>query len=234
MVWIAGADGCPKGWFRAARSTATGELRFNLVATAAELLAVDLRPAILAIDIPIGLPDSGSRICDTLARRFLGRPRASSVFPAPIRPALHAATRLEASEITEAADGRGVAAQSYGIYRKVREVDELLQSDPPVRDIVHEVHPEISFAVWAGGAIKESKKSKAGFLKRQDLAGSWLGADILKHARGNRPKQDLADDDILDAIAILRTAERIADGTAVSLPGKPPVDATGLPMRIVY
>ena len=31
MVWVAGADGCKKGWFRVSRETVTKELRFHLV-----------------------------------------------------------------------------------------------------------------------------------------------------------------------------------------------------------
>ena len=40
--------------------------------------------------------------------------------------------------------------------------------------------------------------------------------------------------DILDAFAALWTAERIAAGRARTLPEQPPMDDTGLPMRIVY
>jgi predicted RNase H-like nuclease len=41
----------------------------------------------VVIDILIGLPDRGSRACDVEARALLGKPRSSSVFPAPIRRA---------------------------------------------------------------------------------------------------------------------------------------------------
>jgi len=49
--------------------------------------------ALAAIDIPVGLPDTGSREADSVARKFIG-PRASSVFPCPIRLALEATTGL--------------------------------------------------------------------------------------------------------------------------------------------
>jgi len=52
--------------------------------------------AVLAIDIPIGLLD-GPRACDKAARKLLGQPRGSSVFPALSRPALGAQTYPEAS-----------------------------------------------------------------------------------------------------------------------------------------
>ena len=78
------------------------------------------------------------------------------------------------------------------------------------------------------------KKSPEGRAQRLALAEGWLGAGLLAGARGHHPKARLADDDILDAMATLWTAKRIADGTARSLPEDPPLDATGLPMRIVY
>jgi predicted RNase H-like nuclease len=66
------------------------------------------------------------------------------------------------------------------------------------------------------------------------LAEEWLGADILTRARGSYLKKHLADDDVLDAIAGLWTAHRIAAGTAKTLPDRAPRDSTGLPMEIVY
>ena len=45
---------------------------------------------------------------------------------------------------------------------------------------------------------------------------------------------DVADDDVLDAIACLWTALRIAEGIAETLPENPPKDPEGLPMQIVY
>lgn len=235
MTWIAGADGCRKGWFRVSLELATFAVRFDLVETARDLLARVPRPTVLGIDIPIGLSDAGPRECDRLARKLLGRPRASSVFPAPIRPALAASSRLEASAVTKAADGRGIAAQAWGIYAKVREVDEWMRADADAREIVHEVHPEVSFAAWSGtGPIAASKKSAEGRAIRLALAEAWLGPGVLDRARGDHLKKDLADDDILDAIATLWTAARIASGNAVPLPADPPTDAAGLPMRIVY
>lgn len=57
-------------------------------------------PALVAavIDVPIGLPEAGPRTCDLEARRLLRAPRASSVFPAPLRSMLSAHDQHEASE----------------------------------------------------------------------------------------------------------------------------------------
>ena len=68
------------------------------------------------------------------------------------------------------------------------------------------------------------------------LAGTARSLDVRpsEETRGETRKKDLADDDILDAIATLWTAHRIEAGTSESLPTSPPHDATGLPMRIVF
>jgi predicted RNase H-like nuclease len=84
---VGGVDGCPGGWIVAAEDPAGA--RLQLIREATGLLELDLD--LIAIDIPIGVPEvyeEGGRRCDRQARRLLGRPRASSVFSAPPRPAL--------------------------------------------------------------------------------------------------------------------------------------------------
>lgn len=234
MTWVAGVDGCRAGWFRVCRNARNGALRFDLLESVAAISETDPWPGIVAIDMPIGLPEAGPRQCDQEARRCLG-PRRASVFPSPIRPALAGQTRAEADAITRRIDGRGVAAQSFGIYAKVAEVDAHLQSARAPRATFYEVHPELSFQTWQGGQpMVESKKTEGGQRARLDLVEAWLGADLLGRARGGHPKTHLADDDVLDAVATLWTAHRIASGAAQTLPDSPPMDETGLPMRIVF
>ena len=234
MVWVAGVDGCRGGWFRVARQTETGDLRFDLIAGAAHFLVTEPKPSIVAVDIPIGLPKAGSRECDLHARKLLG-PRRNSVFPAPIRPAMKAATREEAACITFEQDGRRVSAQAWGIYPKIREMDDFLQAHAAAREQVFEVHPEVCFWAWAGKKPMEfGKKKSAGKEERRLLAEAWLGQGIVEFARGEHLKKVLSDDDILDAIAALWTAHRIETGEAQVLPDAPPKDLTGISMQIVY
>lgn len=234
MTWLAGVDGCPKGWFRICRDRVSGELAFDVVETPEELLIREPRPALVALDIPIGLPATGSRECDIEARALLG-PRRSSVFPAPLRPALRAASREEASEITAHIHGKRVSVQAWAIHPKIRAVDRWLASDPLARRAVREVHPEVSFLGWNGGRpMRWSKKARDGRAERCALAASWLDEDALRRARGEYLRKDVASDDILDAIAALWTAHRIAEGAARTLPASPPRDETDLPMQIVF
>jgi len=189
----------------------------------------------LALDIPIGLTNSGPRECDKLARRLLGHPRRSSVFPAPIRPALEAQNRKQADEITRSIDGRGVGAQAFGLYARIREVDEIMRSDAQARGRIYEVHPELCFMAWNGGKpIKESKKSHLGMSIRLELIQSHFGKEVMKFIREVRQPSVVADDDIYDAFAALWTAERIQSGIAQVVPNPPGIDARGIQMGMWY
>jgi predicted RNase H-like nuclease len=235
MAWLAGVDGCRRGWFRVCRCTETGSLAYHVLETAAELSCAPPHPSFIALDIPIGLTDAGRRACDDAARKLLGWPRRNSVFPAPIRPALNAATRVEAAEITCERDGRRVSAQGWALFAKIREVDGWLRSSDDDRARVREVHPEVCFWTMRDGrAMKESKKSRGGRAVRREIIENWLGRGVLAAARNGHLKKDVADDDILDAFAALWTAQRIHAGEATTLPEDPPRDSVGLTMEIVY
>ena len=54
--------------------------------TMIEVLDRVKQAAIIAVDVPIGLPDSGARGCALEARQILRKPRSASVFPAPVLP----------------------------------------------------------------------------------------------------------------------------------------------------
>jgi predicted RNase H-like nuclease len=157
------------------------------------------------------------------------------VFPVPVRPAMGAATRERASRVTCRVDGRRVGAQTWAIWHRIRELDDALARDGSARKRLREAHPEVSFWAWNGRKpMQHNKKSRAGRCERLALATGWLGEASLRQARAGHTKADLADDDILDALACLWTAHRIHDGGAETLPASPPRDATGLPMEIVF
>ncbi|MEM7227192.1 MAG: DUF429 domain-containing protein [Planctomycetota bacterium] len=230
-----GIDACRGGWLVAHMPSDKRIVHVRVIAHMNAFERTGASPAHVAIDIPIGLPDAGRRACDVAARAALGHPRGTSVFPAPIRESLRATSREDASDITRAIDGRGVGAQAWNIVAKVREVDELLQSDPMLRSVLHEVHPELSFmAMNDGTAVLASKKTPEGIAARRELLGCAFGRDHFATSRVCIPRRDAADDDILDALAALWTAQRISRATSVALPDEPELDATGLPMQIVY
>jgi predicted RNase H-like nuclease len=241
MMWIVGVDGCKRGWVAVWKRLNTHRLHLSIHDSASGFIEGKLPIAVVAIDIPIGLSEKGPRECDKIARALLGWPRQSSVFSPPIRAALQGKSREEASEITQAADGRRVAAQAWAIYRKVAEVDNLLRQNPRLQDRMHEVHPEVSFLAMNGGcALVAGKRTDEGRAQRKELIARWIGMGavdaLFQTARSemNLTKRDVADDDLLDAAAALWTAERIHRRASRTLPPNPPLDAVGLRMEIVF
>jgi predicted RNase H-like nuclease len=229
-MMLAGVDGCRGGWVCV---LAVGpSFTAFVVPSVAELLARVVQPAVVAIDIPIGLPDKGSRDCDVRARSLLGQPRGSSVFPAPVRTALAGATFEEASRLHEAADGRRMTRQAFGTLPKVREVDDLMSKDPSRQEVVYEVHPEVSFAVWNGDQPMRHRKSKpVGRAEREALIDQyWPG--LRDSLRRQLVSFEYKPDDLNDALAALWTAERIKQGIARRLPEEPDRDRFLLSMQM--
>jgi predicted RNase H-like nuclease len=178
MPIIAGADGCRHGWICVAKETATGTITSRLYPDARSLIFQIPTPDILMIDIPIGLSDRDGRQCDAMARALLGN-RHVCVFSAPIRPALQAATRQQASLLTHPINGHHVGCQAWAIVPKVREVDLVLSANTQLQNRVFEVHPEVSFSEWNGGVpLQARKKSQLGRVNRQALIGMQLFATV--------------------------------------------------------
>ena len=233
---LLGIDGCKAGWIVVGSDGALGTLSFDVTGDLGGLLAAHRDgDTIAVIDVPIGLPADGPRTCDSMARAFLGAPRNNSVFSAPCRAALHAASYEEACDLNFAARGKKVSRQLFGILPKIREVDGLMT--PEVQSWLREAHPEVSFAALAGRGrgLDHAKKATAGRAERLALlAGHAPAFDPRKERDRLGGPRVVADDDIIDAVACLVTARRIATGVALVLPtGKVPTDSRGLRMEIV-
>jgi len=207
---VVGVDACKTGWIAVV-------LRGDARAEAHHLPTIDSLPsvvddaAVIAIDIPIGLPSSGYRTADLDGKRFLQRKHAS-LFLVPPRVVLQAPTHVEANALSVEITGRGISRQSYGLRAKIFEVEAWLRTAPCD---VYEVHPEISFAVLLGTPCTASKKTWAGMIERQD-ALTRAGIE-LRHIAGPAARQ-AAVDDMLDAAAAAWTAQRILDGEARTFP----------------
>jgi predicted RNase H-like nuclease len=84
----------------------------RVAATLATLMETVPRRSPIGVDISIGLPESGARLCELEAHQRLGRPRMSSVFPLPPPACLAARDYEEACAILVIWDGRmAVGAQ---------------------------------------------------------------------------------------------------------------------------
>jgi predicted RNase H-like nuclease len=231
--YCVGVDGAKRGWIGVWRHPAG--LEFNVYSSAGELAAVHRRAQVIAVDIPIGLSDLGPRAPDVLARTFVGGKRASSIFSAPVRGILDAESQPEASRRHREIDGRGFGAQAFAILSKIREWDSLLQADPLARRQVHEIHPEVSFAVLNGNhGLADGKKSAAGAEARQRLLSAAFQAAEIEALLAAVPRRLAARDDVLDALAALWSAERIQRGASGSLPSPVTFDSCAIPTAIHY
>jgi predicted RNase H-like nuclease len=238
-VWLAGVDGCTGGWLAAFMQTRGNEVRLRMMPHFADVLAAPERPAVIAVDMPIGLPERvglGGRAAENCVRPLLGA-RQSSVFSVPSRAAIYAGDYREACSIAQATSEppRKVSKQLFNIAPKIREVDETLRATPDAANRGFEVHPELAFWRLNGGrALHEPKKVKSRpyepglILRRNLLIAAGLPADIAHSA----PPKGAAADDLLDALACLAIARRIHAGLAEPFPSPPPRDAHGLVMAI--
>jgi len=221
-VRVLGVDGCRGGWL-AAELSDDDQVAWTWTADIAELLRQPVD--VVAIDIPIGLPEAGTRACDVQARVALGR-RGVTVFPAPVRPVLDCTTYAEARAVLAAAGGRSMSAQAFGIVAAVRQVDVHISRNDEAR--VVEAHPELAFALM-GGTPLPGKRTAEGMAMRSQLIGAWL-ADTT--AVINEAPSRARPDDVLDALACAWAARRWRAGTACVF-GDGTRDGRGLLMRIV-
>ncbi len=236
LLYVAGVDGCRAGWLVAlvrvqAQRLQTPQLilcpRFD------EVLRLRPTPAVMAVDIPIGLlttPQPGGRVCDRQARSLLQR-RASSVFSPPIRCLLHA-THYDQVR------ARGMSRQAFGILPKIREVDQLMT--PARQHTVFEAHPELAFTSLTGAPMPANKRTPAGREARLHALTRAPGPQfpnlrqVVAQTLASFRRTQAASDDLLDACVLAWTAQRIATGDANHVPAVPPVDARGLRMEIWY
>jgi len=223
---VLGVDACRAGW--AGVVLIDGAVTVHVARTIVGLVAEveeSGRLAVIGVDIPIGLPDTGRRQADVLAYKLVG-PRRSSVFITPVRAALEAASHPAAVEVNKELAGEGVSAQVYGLRSKIFEVDAWVRH---AQQPVVEVHPEVSFATLAGAPLPDSKRTWAGVQQRRRLladAGLRLADDIGDAGR------HAAVDDVLDAAAAAWSAARVARGLATPLPNPPVKHSDGWPVAI--
>ena len=227
-VPVLGVDACPGGWVGVMVDT-SGRASVFVDATISGLVALvrETNPvAVVAIDIPIGLPDSSGRLADAEARRELVG-KSSSVFSTPTRAALEAESYAAARAANLAATGgrTSVSAQAYALREKVLQVDAWVRSRPGVTVI--EVHPEVSFARMAGTPVLARKKDTDGVAARREaLAAHGIIAPPWFRGAG------FGEDDLLDACAAAWSAVRHSLGVSESFPSTPEVFSDGIPAAI--
>lgn len=249
-VALAGVDGCKAGWVAAVRRSGSVD---EIVVVDRFAALVDALPddAVIAVDMPIGLPDvtrRGGRGPEMAVRPLLGQ-RQSSVFSIPSRAAVYAEpagfstldawyeAHRRASAVARATSDppRAISIQAFGIFSKIREIDSLLRDRPELRGRIRESHPEVAF--WQLNemcAMSLPKKVKGRvFAPGMEERRSLLARCSLERELLDRPSpRGAGDDDVLDACAMLLVAARIGRGEARPYPDPPLVDGHGIPIAI--
>jgi predicted RNase H-like nuclease len=238
-IWLAGIDGCPVGWIVAFARADLSEVRVRLMPRFTDVPAAPEAPAVIAIDIPVGLPERagyGGRTAENAVRPLLGA-RQSSVFSVPSRAAIAAHDYRDACRIALATSEppRKVSKQLFMLSPKIREIDAALRADATLSERVFEVHPELAFWRLNGDvALSEPKKVKSRpyepglALRRRLLIKAGLPAAAVDAA----PPKGAGLDDLIDALACVAIAQRIFNAVAQPFPNPPERDAFGLTMAI--
>ena len=223
---VLGVDACKAGWVGIALGEPEAQAYVAADIESLVRLAEQHGPlAVVAIDIPIGLPDAGRREADSLARLRIGS-RWSSVFMTPVRRALEAPDHPTASNINRELAGEGISVQAFGLKVKLFDVELFARRGSHV---VIEVHPEVSFAQMAGHSLTSRKSTWAGAERRRELLqqhGIALSGDL------GLAGWNAGVDDVLDAGAAAWSARRFAAGEAISLPDPPEQFSDGWPAAI--
>lgn len=235
-AFVVGADGCKNGAWAAFRLFDDGRVEADWFADTTALWAACRDARLILLDVPIGLADDGPRACDQAARRFIA-PRSSSVFPAPNRWWLNCPDLASADAEKKRRTGanKKVVRQTFAILPRIREVDDLLRSDALARERIRECHPEVCFRGLADGPLQHPKRHAEGVeLRRRILARFVPELDrVLQDASIVFEGRSVADDDVLDALVSAVCAAG-PESERRTLPEKPPRDACGLPMEMVY
>ena len=226
---LAGVEPCAGGWL-----VAPGNLQgVNLAPQPAFVLAsmaevLDYKPAftVMALHSPVGFTDKPGeqRSCDEAARHLLG-PRGTAVVPAPSRALLGAKTFDQARAVEP-----GIDAVRWRALAKMAEAAGQVQSWN--QRTVWEVHPELAFCQMNGGQpVAYPRRSVLGRAERARLVCSALaGAERVL----SEPPKGVREAKLIDALADLWTARRIAARAITRTAPDPVWDSEGLRMDIVF
>lgn len=199
---IAGIDSCPLGWIVILHNSE--KFSYEAVKSIDELM--ELHPDLqrLFIDIPIGLSSENfTRTLESKLRKELGS-RSSTIFTPACRKAIYASDYDEARAINKEILGKSISIQSYNISKKIKEVDQFLESKSEDLEI-YESHPEICFKYLNDSEVIQTKKStKEGFQERFELLQKYdlQLKSVYQNITETFPKSKVKPDDILDAMVL--------------------------------
>jgi len=219
MNYVFGIDGCKAGWI-VAEEVNKNELKIRLFSSLSQLEILAKNEVTVGIDIPLQIHDRGFRRADSEARALL-KSRASSIFSAPAKKTLLAKTYTDACEVNFSVCGKKISKQSWFLFKKIKEA-RLLFCKKENNLKLYEVHPELSFMAMNNMKVLEyGKKTVEGFDLRYRLLKQFFPLFDFREIRAKFKKKDVADDDILDAVAVLWSTQKIIDKIASYVPKDP-------------
>jgi predicted RNase H-like nuclease len=197
----------------------------EVFASFAEVL--DYRPSfeILAVHCHLSFPEEdtqGGRTCDKLARQLLGWPRSGAIGSPPSRHYMRTGD-------LDARARKGLNPINARMMRRYAEVAEEMQ--PYRQRQVFEVHPELSFyQLNDEKPMLHSKYTEEGVAERRALVTAKIpGADEVLDIR----MPGVTSRHLLDAMADMVTARRIAARAVIRLPEEPEWDEQGVRMELL-
>lgn len=223
-----GIDGARGGWVVA--TIRNGEVRLQFHHTLSDLALP--REDRTLIDMPIGLPSHGRRMCDQMAREILGT-RRSTLFAIPCRQAIYAESYRECCEINSLHQGCRVSKQAWNITPKIRELDLFLRAEAARHNHVAEGHPELAFRAIAPASWPlPPKRTAEGRFFRESVLSEALGPPAAEAAREfiSRHRGDADITDAYDALSLC--ALLAATQGNVQFVGDESLDEYGAPQRI--
>ena len=219
MKTVFGIDGCKYGWLVAVKSENTN-VDLWLINSLDQLPSMTKKPIVAGIDIPLELHNNGFRLAEYEARGLL-KFRSSTIFTPPCIQALSAKNYLEACAINYEVCKKKISKQAWFLFKKIKEARKIYCADNLDLEL-YEVHPELSFMAMNNmEIINEKKKTKEGFIKRISLIMQYYPTFNFSKTRDKFKKKDVNDDDILDAIAVLWSTQKILDKIASYVPKNP-------------
>lgn len=121
---VVGVDGCKGGWIVVAMQDGAFAGAAKL-STFSDVLESSGDAKVVGVDMPIGLLPESMRVCDALAKKYVGK-RQASVFLTPPRKALEAPSYDEANALCRMLTDRGLSKQAYALRDKIFEVEGAL------------------------------------------------------------------------------------------------------------
>lgn len=208
---VLGVDGWKKKWVGVELND--GVLSSIRIFESLKEVVANKQYAVIAIDVPIGLPEIPPRSADTIVRKNIGG-RASAVFASPPAFCLERdwSSRKELSDECKKRFGIGIGSHTFSLLQNIRQAHEIAKCD----ERVYETHPEYTFCVMnESRPLEFTKKAWNGVIERKRLL-KRNGIVLPEPIEGEAGRVSV--DDLLDAASCAWTANRIGKNCGVAVP----------------